>query len=100
MPLEKDVEQQEGITLTVKWGSFDALPSLPANQFIISHIENQFYLLFGEVTPPALTNLQQQKGDLPQTLEVKPLAKIVVPEGFMEKIAKAINGQLEKLVTK
>ena len=88
-------EQSEPTTmvLQVNWGDSDDLATIYANNLLITHTENEFYLLFGELTPPMLPH-QELKDD--STITIHPVAKIAVPLSRMNRFAEAITENVER----
>jgi len=84
------------VVIPVRWKTPDGLPSLYANQLLISHAGGEFYLFFGEVTPP----LALEPEDMPDHLEIVPVAKIVVAPEAMLRFAEAIQTNIEKFKTR
>lgn len=76
----------EGVTLKLVWGSPADIPTIYANNLYITHAGNEFYLFFGEMSP--ITQLDAN--NLPDHLEIKPVAKIAVTQENMMKFADAI----------
>lgn len=76
----------QGVTLKLVWGSPADIPTVYANNLYITHAGNEFYLVFGEMSP--ITQLDAS--NLPDHLEIKPVAKIAVTQENMMKFADAI----------
>lgn len=88
---------KDSVTLPVKWGKADNIPTVYANQLIISHVtQGEFFLFFGEMTPPAILN----PTDYPEYLEVTPVAKIVISPENMLRFAEVIAGNVENFKAK
>ena len=83
---------KDAVVIPVYWKAPDGLPSLYANQLLISHAGGEFYLFFGEETPP----LALKAEDVPDHLQVVPVAKIVVAPEAMLRFAEAIQANIEK----
>jgi len=79
----------------VKWGSPEDLPALYSNHLYISHGgEHEFYLIFGHLTPPLIIGLSEE--EVPNELEIKPVAKIVISPEAMRNFVKAMSENLKR----
>jgi len=84
----------------ITWDSADELPVKYANHFFISFTGDEYFLIFGELSPPIVENITDK--DIPSTLKIKPIVKLAIPKGAMITIAKLIsknvilNGESEK----
>ena len=63
---------------------------------MISHAGPEFFLIFGEVTPPALLGVEKP----PEFIEIKSVAKIAVAPEAMLSIADAIKSNIEQYLKK
>ena len=82
---------EEGVKLKLTWGSSDDLPTICANEFVISHFGPQFYLVFGELGPPFGAD-----GKTPSEVTIRPVVKIAVAPDAMERMAEAIAKNVER----
>lgn len=87
---ERDTPQE--IKIEMKWGCIDDTPTVYANQLLITHAGPEFYLIFGEIVPVNVDNLNA----IPQLLAVKPKVKIAVSREIMPLFIDAINDNFEK----
>lgn len=85
--INKQKSKIEGVTLKLVWGSPANIPTIYANNLYITHAGNEFYLVFGEMSP--ITQLDAN--NLPDHLEIKPVAKIAVTQENMMKFADVIT---------
>jgi len=82
-----DVSQGVEKTLKLEWLSDESLPTLYANQAIISHASgDEFYLILGEASVPPSILIDQI-----DTVSVRPVARIAFSPGSMMRIANAIT---------
>ncbi len=80
------------MVLKTRWKGFSDVPTLYANQLLVTHAnQNEFFLFFGQVVPPAVLDPK----DLPSELDVVPIAKIVVSPENMLNFSKAIATNVE-----
>ncbi len=96
MPRKVNAHKSERIEIRTRWGSSDHLPTLYANELLITHAGREVYIVFGETIPP----LVLKKEDLPAELTIKPVARIAVSRDAMKKFADAIITNLRKLEQK
>lgn len=88
MPAKRTRQREEStVPVTLQWGDILSLPTLYANQVYISHAGPEFYIVFGEVQVPVLTNAQP--GQLHE-LTVRPVARLAVTPEAMMQIADAV----------
>ncbi len=93
----QDIQETTGVAIPIRWGTGEQAPTFYANQLFISHTGNEFYLVFGELSP--IISLDKQD-DLPDYLEIKPVVKIAVSPPNMVNFTKAIQENMGKLVNK
>ena len=92
MGAKKGNGQEKTIAIKAKWASDTNLPTLYANHLMVSHAnQNEFFLFFGQLTPPAL----HEPGVFPKELEIVPIAKIVVAPENMKRFAEVISKNVE-----
>ena len=82
------------VEVKVRWKDFRDLKTTYANQLLVTHAGKEFYLVFGELVPPA------PGGDMPECVEIEPLVRIAVSPGAMLDIAKAIQDNMRRFVSK
>ena len=96
-PNRQTKRNKDSVTLPVLWKKADNIPTVYANQLIISHAtQGEFFLFFGEMTPPATVN----PADYPEYLEVTPVAKIAISPENMLRFAEVIAGNIESFKAK
>ena len=79
------------------WGKSDDTPPIYANQLYITHSgEDEFHLVFGYFMPPLTIGLEEE--ELPNSVEIKQVAKIVVSPEFMKKVVDAVNKNYSKYI--
>jgi hypothetical protein len=86
----------EGVTIKLVWGNSSNVPTIYANNLYITHAGSEFYLVFGEMSPVTEFNLDE----LPEHLEIKPVAKIAVTPENMIRFAEAISENIAKFKEK
>ena len=89
---EERESKQRAIQL--RWGSPVQLPTTYANELFIMHFGDQYYLVFGEVIPPVM--LDPNKEDMPNFVEIRPVAKVVVTPENMARFSKVIQQTIQK----
>lgn len=82
------------ITIALRWAPNESLPTLYANQLFISHAGGEFYLVFGEVVPPAGL---VDASSVPEYLEVKPVARLAISPTTMIRMAEVISQNVARL---
>lgn len=81
--------------IRVVWGSDEELPALYANHLYVSHTGGtEFHIIFGHLSPPLTAGLDEN--ELPESLKVKPVAKIVVSPEVMRAFVKLLHDNYEK----
>lgn len=95
MPEDKKVSTEEvAKVVKINWLPQDGLSTVYANHLIVSHTGNEFYLVFGELVPPA-------PGKVPEELDVIPVARVAVsPESMlrmMGALQKNVSGYQQRL---
>lgn len=84
--------------LPVNWGQSDDLPTLYANNLVVSHAGgSEFVLLFGEARLPALFGITNEKP--PKSVHIKPVARIVMTPETMIKFSEVINENLKRYLS-
>jgi hypothetical protein len=92
-------EKEEGrVQIPLVWGKADTLPTVYANQLYISHAGGEFYLVFGEVAVPMLLTLGREP--VPDHLEIRPVAKLVIRPEVMLQFAEAINTNIGRYLSR
>ena len=86
----------EGVMVRLVWGSSINVPTTYANNLFITHTANEFYLVFGELSPVTELDIEQ----VPEYLEIKPVAKIAVTPENMVKFADVIAENMVKFKEK
>jgi len=89
-----EIEELKKIGLI--WQSSESLPTIYSNQVLISHTGPEFYLIFGEVSTPAI--LGDIAGTVPEKLSVKPLIKIAITPTMMIQMAQVISDNVNRFI--
>jgi hypothetical protein len=83
----------------VLWGSDEDLDAIYSNHLFISHAgESEFHLIFGHLSPPLTIGLDED--ELPDSVTIKPVTKLVLSPEVMKAFARIINDNLEKFESK
>jgi hypothetical protein len=89
----KDIPEAQGIAIRLEWGSAEDIPTVYANHLHISHPGgNEFYLVFGELGP----QVGLDRDNPPESLTIKPVAKIAVSPPGMIRFSEVIQDNIEK----
>ena len=81
--------------IRMKWGNPDDLPPIYANHVYVTHSgENEFHLVFGYFMPPLAVGLEEN--ELPDSVEIKPVARMILSPEFMGKFLEVINENYSK----
>lgn len=94
----KNTESNEEIVIPLRWGSFDHLETHYVNHVIISHVGPEFYVLFGELTPPFPKQRGISQEELPEHVKIIPKVKLALTPRAMLAIAEAINTNITRYV--
>jgi len=84
--------EEQGIKISLQWPERVDLPTIYANHLLISHAGHEFFLIFGEVTPPVWTEATTERLRKSESIEIRPVAKIAISPEAMPAIVKAIQG--------
>lgn len=77
--------------ITLKWpNSVKDVPTHYANALWVTHAGPEFFLVFGEFSPPV------GEEEPPDVIEIQPLIKIAITPEVMMSMAEAIQGNVEK----
>ena len=94
-PTESPAKQEGVLRATrVEWKSADSIPTVHANQVVVSNLGGEFYLTFGEVVPPVPPPTGEAAKDV--VLKVNPLVRVAIAPGPMLEIAAAIQRNVQK----
>jgi hypothetical protein len=85
------------VQLSIKRINPDNVRSVPINDIIVNHSENEFFITFSSVEPPAI--LDPKELEKLSDINAITRAKIVVSPDFLEAIIKALTINLEKYKT-
>lgn len=92
----KEEKIEIGVPVKLVWGQSDDIDTVYANHVLISHSGPEFYLIFGELCQPIITSEE----DIPEEMEIKPKARIVISPTQMKEISDAIAGNVKKYLEK
>ena len=85
------VREERDVEIPLQWPEKVDLPTISANRLFISHAGREFFLIFGEVTPPVWTKTTPEQLRKLESIEIKPVAKIAISPEAMPAIVKAIQ---------
>lgn len=97
---ESTARDETVIPVSLEWPETIDLPTVYANQLFISHAGREFFLIFGEVTPPVLTKITPERLQELKSIEIKPVAKIAISAEAMPEIAKVIEENVANFLAK
>ena len=83
--------EERDVGIPLQWLEKVDLPTIYANRLFISHAGREFFLIFGEVTPPVWTKTTPERLRKLESIEIKPVAKIAISPEAMPAIVKAIQ---------
>ena len=84
------------VPVNLKWELAEDVPTIYANQLLVSHAGPEFYLIFGEL----VSINQDDPFAVPKSLSVKPRIRIAISRELMPAIANAINENLGNFISK
>jgi hypothetical protein len=85
---KKSTRDEEQIELV--WGSLSDIPTVYANQLLISHAGGEFYLVFGEFVAAEVEMEKSRK------ILIRPVAKIAMTPQSMVRMVEVIVSNVEK----
>ncbi len=83
-------DDDEFRTLKLRRSPTDTLETKYTNHFSISFTGTEFYLVFGEIIPPAIID-EKDLSNLPDFVDIKPIARLAISPETMLKISDAIS---------
>lgn len=78
------------VAIRLEWADNDDLPIIYANQVQVAHGGPEFFLTFGLLVPP--TN----PADLPDTIQIRPQARIAIARDVMPAVIQALNDNFQR----
>ena len=82
--------------IPLSWGDMARVPTVYANQLLITHSGNEFYLVFGELFPPLVTDQKH----LPESIEINPIIKVAITRENMVMFASLIEENVANFLKK
>jgi hypothetical protein len=79
------------IRVKMSWGSLKDIPTIHSDQMLITNVNNEYYLVFGETELLGLIN----KENPPKEVTIKPVAKIAINSQNMLKFDEVIHKTIE-----
>ena len=94
----KDSQTKQSLQIPIRWGSANHLQTVYANNVFITHAGGkEFFLVFGELTPPVdILNTNSP----PEYVEITPVVRIALTPESMIQITEAMSGNLESYIQK
>ncbi len=91
------IEKPDGnvIQIGLQWQDASDLPTLYANQMYMIHSAGEFYVIFGETQLPIMLNRTPEDIENLETIEVKPVAKLVFTPQSIAAIANVMVGNIQ-----
>jgi hypothetical protein len=80
----------EGLPPQVFWGDANQLEPVLADNLLLQQVNEQFYLTFGQVRPPAVTDSVERV-----VMEIRPVARLIVTEGALHRIVDLLTRSLK-----
>lgn len=78
------------VRIPVEWAEDESVPTVYANQLLVSHGGPEFFMVFGMLLPP--TN----PGELPDVVRIKPVVRVVVARDAMPGFVHAMTENLRR----
>jgi hypothetical protein len=89
---EKNQKPQiKDLSIKLAWEDASEIQTTYANNLLITHAGNEFYLIFGEMA--IITEFDPN--NLPDQLSIKPVVKIAITPENMERFSKAIEENMK-----
>ena len=82
------------VTLKIKRVNPDNIRSVPVNDILVNHSENEFFITLSSVEPPAILDAEDLKNI--NSIEALTRVKITVSPKFAELIVKTLSTNIEK----
>lgn len=87
--MSNEAELEKTVSVPLIWQSPRDLPTIYANDVYVTHAGREFQMVFGEMQLPVVNQ------DIGESVEVKPVAKIVVSYGMMEVLLRTLATNFE-----
>lgn len=89
------IQEHQEKQVRLVWGTDEGLDAVYANNLYISHSAGlEFHLIFGHMSPPL--TLGKTEEELPDMVEIKPVAKIVISPEAMKNFVEAMVANFDK----
>ncbi|MFZ5515897.1 MAG: DUF3467 domain-containing protein [Candidatus Zhuqueibacterota bacterium] len=87
-------DQMKGKPIKIKRVNPDGVTPTHVNDMIVSHDDQEFFITFAEIEPPAILD----EGELEQLTSINAIAKVklVISPNFAEAIVRALSENIEK----
>jgi hypothetical protein len=88
-----DKETDQGIVqVRLVWGSVENIETVYVNHASIVHTANEFYLVFGELPMPSISD----PSEVPDKLTIIPKVRLAISPRAMKEIARVISENYDK----
>lgn len=95
MPQSKRITPEDGkVKVELQWKLDDDVPTVYANQLLMSNAGSEFYLIFGEVIPIGV----KDPFNIPSKLYVHPRIRVAISREIMGQFVKVIDGNFEQFI--
>lgn len=88
--------QPDEVQVRVKWGSPEGLETIYVNHLFVTHAGSEFYLIFGELTPPHIAEGER----FPKELIITPRVRLSITPDAMKAISVVIQDNLGNYLSK
>lgn len=97
--MEDSESSGEGHSVPLIWTDRDEQPVMFANQILAQHVNEEFLLSFGQVSPPAILGTDEERQDALARVEfvpVRTIARIGMPAQRMREFVAVMQQSLEQ----
>lgn len=86
------MEEPKSYQLALKWDGLEDCPIQFTNQMLVQHVDNEFVLTFGYMTPPVfLQPRTAEEAPSIESLPVKPILRLGMTPGRMLELIKVLQ---------
>jgi len=89
-PERREPQPTFQVRIPLEWDEEADVPTVYANQVLISHAGPEFCIVFGFVVPPLNTS------ELPDTLRIQPQVRVIIAREAMPAIVHALTDNLRR----
>ena len=89
--------EKGALQIPLVWLLQEEVKTVYANQLIVTHAGPEFYLVFGEATPPFITSKDFETGvEPPKQVDIQPMVRIAVTPEVFRTFVDAMKINLER----